>query len=373
MFKNLMVFVLNTWNWDVQAMEEPLGKEKFTPCTPTQVCSIGWVPPRGIENGPLVECINGQYLLVLQIEEKAVPSDVIKNRLHALCDQIERETGKRPGRKYQRELKEQVFLELLPHAFPRLKRVKLWINPKNKWLMTDSTSGKLAGTVTTMLCKTFDKLAIRELRTNTTPAMAMMDWLLNETHDDLSVDMNCRLKSENEIKTVISYFGKSLDTPEVIQYIKEGMQPEQLALTWRKRISFVLTDDLVIKRIQFRDIVFDASKDVDEDLFDSDAMIATGELLPLLEYLFTVLDGVQQQEWPDAIPNEDQDELYERAVELVQQSGKASISYVQRHLGIGYSRAARLMEAMEITSVVSPMDSSGCRKVIYESGRAVPA
>lgn len=46
------------------------------------------------------------------------------------------------------------------------------------------------------------------------------------------------------------------------------------------------------------------------------------------------------------------------------QYGRASISLVQRHLRIGYNRAARLVEQMERFGVVSPMDSSGSRKVL---------
>lgn len=57
------------------------------------------------------------------------------------------------------------------------------------------------------------------------------------------------------------------------------------------------------------------------------------------------------------------DPLYEDAVKIVQASGKASISLVQRHLRIGYNRAASLIEAMEGT-VVSPPADRGIREVL---------
>ncbi|WP_308494673.1 DNA translocase FtsK [Duganella lactea] len=57
------------------------------------------------------------------------------------------------------------------------------------------------------------------------------------------------------------------------------------------------------------------------------------------------------------------DPLYEQAVAVVQTNRRASISLVQRHLRIGYNRAARLLEAME-GSVVGPMQSNGNREVI---------
>jgi len=61
---------------------------------------------------------------------------------------------------------------------------------------------------------------------------------------------------------------------------------------------------------------------------------------------------------------DDVDALYDEAVAIVTQTGKASISYVQRRLKIGYNRAARMIEEMEATGVVSAMQSNGQREVL---------
>ena len=58
------------------------------------------------------------------------------------------------------------------------------------------------------------------------------------------------------------------------------------------------------------------------------------------------------------------DVLYDEAVQIVTESGKASISYVQRRLKIGYNRAARMVEQMEVSGVVSSMQSNGQRQVL---------
>jgi S-DNA-T family DNA segregation ATPase FtsK/SpoIIIE len=61
---------------------------------------------------------------------------------------------------------------------------------------------------------------------------------------------------------------------------------------------------------------------------------------------------------------EELDPLYDEAVAVVTETRKASISYVQRRLKIGYNRAARMIEEMETTGVVSLVQSNGSREVL---------
>ena len=66
--------------------------------------------------------------------------------------------------------------------------------------------------------------------------------------------------------------------------------------------------------------------------------------------------------------NAEADPLYDEAVAIVLKTRKPSISSVQRHLRIGYNRAARLIEAMEQAGIVSPMQNNGNREVIAPRG-----
>ena len=85
------------------------------------------------------------------------------------------------------------------------------------------------------------------------------------------------------------------------------------------------------------------------------------------QYVESVLEGPETGESEDGAldaPDGESDPLYDQAVAIVLKTRRASISLVQRHLRIGYNRAARLIEQMERSGLVSAMQSNGNRDVL---------
>jgi S-DNA-T family DNA segregation ATPase FtsK/SpoIIIE len=85
------------------------------------------------------------------------------------------------------------------------------------------------------------------------------------------------------------------------------------------------------------------------------------------QYVDSVLEGPETGEAEDGAldaPDGESDPLYDQAVAIVLKTRRASISLVQRHLRIGYNRAARLIEQMERSGLVSAMQSNGNRDVL---------
>jgi len=85
------------------------------------------------------------------------------------------------------------------------------------------------------------------------------------------------------------------------------------------------------------------------------------------DYIEGVLEGgtVDGEGGPDGEgASGEKDPMYDQAVEIVLKNRKASISLVQRHLKIGYNRAARLVEDMEKAGLVSAMSTNGQREIL---------
>ena len=145
MFKNLTVFRIGPdWAADLLQAEAALDKDRFVECGATQQQSAGWVAPRGPAEAPLLESIAGQWLLRLMVEQRVVPGAVVKRRTDEIADQLEQSTGRRPGRRQTKELKEQALLELLPQAFTKRASIGVWLSPTDRWLIVDTGSATLA-------------------------------------------------------------------------------------------------------------------------------------------------------------------------------------------------------------------------------------
>lgn len=297
MFKNLTVHRIGPeWSASLAQIEDSLSKARFTECGATQALSAGWVAPRGQAHGALVEAVGKQWLMSLMVEQKLLPGAVVKRRTDELAQRVEQQSGRKPGRKQTKELKEQAVLELLPMAFTKRAAYRVWLDPQQSLLMIDATSPARAGDVVTHLMKVLDGLSVAPLQTAQAAATAMADWLANgEPPAAFTVDRECELKSDDEQKSVVRYARHRLDTDEVRQHIGAGKRPTRLALTWQGRVSFTLTEAGQIKKLDFLDVVFEnhpGRADADA-AFDADAAIATGELVQLIPDLVEALGGEQ--------------------------------------------------------------------------------
>ena len=136
MFKSLIIYrIAPTWQADLAAVEEALARTPFTPCGPTQERSAGWVPPRGEAEGLFAESIGGQWTLRFMSEAKMLPASVLNRKVQEKADAIERETGRKPGKKEKQQFKDEAKLDLLPMAFTKQGGVWIWIDPTARFLV----------------------------------------------------------------------------------------------------------------------------------------------------------------------------------------------------------------------------------------------
>lgn len=298
MFKKINIFrvTVGTDQHDLAAMEAALDAARFNPCGATQDKSCGWTEPRGKAHGPLVESVNGQRILRFMTEVKTVPGAEIRKRADEAAAQIEAATGRKPGKKETKELREDARTALLPQAFARQKATMVWIDLERGLMITDASTAAGNDDLITSLVLHMPGTTVAPYNTAMTPQKLMSQWLLAPSPDDwpegFAVERSCELKSHDEDKSVVRLTRHHLLTDEVRKHIAEGKLPVSLACSWEGRIGFVLTDTLRMKKVEFLEGVFEktAAKD-GEDPFDSDVAISTGELRNFLPALIAALGG----------------------------------------------------------------------------------
>lgn len=292
-FKNVMVYKLGgAWTANAEQIEQALEAFRFEECGATQERSAGWVAPRGEAHGALVENIGGQYLLRLAVESKSVPASVVRRKADDKAREIEATTGRKPGKKELRDLREEAKQTLLPLAFTKRSATTVWIDPQARRLVVDAGSQSRADEIIDLLVKALDGFAVQELHTAQSPTASMSLWLsTQEPPPGFSIDRECELKATDASKAVVRYAHHALDIEEIRQHIAEGKLPTRLAMTWDERVSFVLTEGMQLRKLQFQDGVFEKTSREKEDNFDTDAAITTGEISRLLPDLLEALGG----------------------------------------------------------------------------------
>ena len=208
---------------------------------------------------------------------------------------IEEQQGFKPGRKQMKEIKEQVTDELLPRAFTIRSDTRVWIDPVNGWLVVDAGTAARADDVIKLLVKSVNRLPLRALRVRQSPVAAMTEWLVaDEAPYGFTVDQDTELRSTGETKATVRYVRHTLEAEDVRRHIASGKQCTRLALTWSDRVSFVLTEALTLKRIAALDVIKEGEDGMsrnDDERFDGDMMLMTGELGRMMTALVEALGG----------------------------------------------------------------------------------
>ena len=304
MFKNALLYRIGPWEPPSSAeIESRLDTGRFVECGASQLESAGWVEPRGEKNGVLMEGVGGQLILKLCIERKAVPSQVVKNTLEQQLEKIEADTGRRPKGKKARELKEDIVHGLLPRAFPKRSTTTVWIDPRAKLVTVGVGSVKAADRIVSMLVELLGGgITLTLLQTETSAGTAMAEWLkTREAPPGFTIDRECELKQPDSEKSTVRYARHTLDIEEVGEHIAQGKLPTQLAMTWNSRVSFVLTEAMTIKKIKLLDVALEGAGSTggkEDNGFDADVAITTGELGQLIPDLINALGGELARDKP---------------------------------------------------------------------------
>lgn len=292
-FKNLVVYRLPAdWSVAPAELEEKLAQRALQPCGTFDMLSRGWVHASAAER--FVHTTHGQHLIALGVEQKLLPASIVRQVATDRAKVIEQQQGFPVGRRQMRELKERVLEELRARALTRRRITRAWIDPTNGWLVVDAAGAPRAEELIETLRDTLGSLAVQLIETERSPSAAMSAWVaLGDAPLRFTIDQDLELQAADQSKATIRYTRYPLEAREVRQHLNAGMYATRLGLTWNDRISFVLTEKLQLKRLEFLAMDQTSAQDAsqpDQELaaqeqFEIDFMLMAGELNQLLAEL----------------------------------------------------------------------------------------
>jgi recombination associated protein RdgC len=294
-FKNLYLFKLNSeFSHTAEQLHEALGKKSFTPCSAGQRESTGWTAPLGKNSQSLTHAANGYLLITMARQEKILPAAVIREELEERVDDIQRKEKRKVSRAEKKDLREEIEFELLPRAFARTQKFDAWIDPRNGWLVVNTSSPARAESLTELLRESIGSLPSSLPELEVPAIITMTTWLKNEkTPTPFRLGNECELKSQDEDKSIASFRKHDLISDEIKSNLDANKMATKLGLEWDEKISFVLTEDFQIKKLKFLDVLSDKLDEEDpqshEEHIDIEFALMTGEVSRLLADLVRVL------------------------------------------------------------------------------------
>jgi len=261
LYRNLTLFRFSeNVGKELGRLEEALLDHQLRPCGSMEMGTVGFVPPVGRgEEAPLAHTVNGATLLVIGAETKLLPAAVVNDELQRRVQKIAEEEGRKVGGRERKRIKEDVLTELVPRAFVRSSRLSAYADQADGWLVVNTSSRKTAENALTHIREALGSFPAVPLAPEEGPRVLMTDWLANG-----NLPAGLTLGSEVELRDPATSTGgiwrgrrDDLDSEEVKEHLRNGKQVFQLGLVFDERMSFVLDEDLVVRKLKFLDVVID--------------------------------------------------------------------------------------------------------------------
>lgn len=294
-FKNARIFQLpDDFSIDTDELSGKLSDDALKPCGPQDAASQGWISPFSLHNDELYCLQSGEAQLFTQaIEEKILPAAVVNQQLQDKVSQIRSDTGNKPGRKQQSDMKQEILFDLLPQAFTKLKKMGAYIDNTHKIMVVDSSSQNPAENLVSQLRQTLGSFKATAFGESSAMATVLTKWITDgHAEGGLEFGSNLVLETLDEAKSVIRAKNVNYLTDEMQRHIDNGYLVTQIGMVYNDRIEFTLTHDFAVKSIKFTDLVLDQLEhetiESEEQLLDSRFTLMSLELKELYATLFNI-------------------------------------------------------------------------------------
>lgn len=299
-FRNLTLFRFPT-SLDLDALEDQLGAFPLKPVGALELSSRGFVSPFGRDAEALSHRRDDAIWLTVGGEDKLLPAAVVNDLLAKKLAEVEEQEGRRPGGRARKRMKEDLVHELLPRAFVRPSRTDAMLDLGHGLCIVDSSSRKSAEAVVSEIRRALGSFPALPVNAEVAPRSVLTGWIAGEPlPEGLSLGEECELKDAAEHGAVVKCQRQDLQGEEIANHLEAGKQVTRLALTLDDHVSFVLGEDLVVRKLKFLDGAVDQLEGGERDDVRAELDARFALMAAELRRLFTILEPALKLSKADA-------------------------------------------------------------------------
>lgn len=292
-FRNLTLFRFPT-SLDFTDLESRLAAVRLKPVGVLELSSRGFVSPFERDGQVLSHRVADAIWLTVGGEDKLLPGAVVNDLLAKKLAQMEQKEGRKPGGRARKRLKEDLVHELLPRAFVRPSRTDALLDLEHGLCVVDTSSRKNAEAVVSEIRQALGSFPALPLNAEVAPRSVLTGWIAGEPlPEGLSLGDECELKDAADKGAVVKCQRQELTGEEIGKHLEAGKQVTRLALTLDDHVSFVLGEDLVLRKFKLLDGAVDQLESTERDdvraELDARFALMAGELKRLFSVLAPAL------------------------------------------------------------------------------------
>lgn len=295
MFRNLRLYRLQSpWPETEEALSERLAEAAFKPCGPFSEQSSGWESPTGRDADPFCRRVGGCDLLSLRRQTRLLPAAAINEVLPGRIAEFEARMGREASRKDRRQLRDDVYGELLPKALLRSQRVRGFHLASEELIAIDASSPARAELFLDQLRLALGTLVVRPLSFRQPVAGLLMQTLLGQGPRELQVGRECRMQDPAAAKSSVQWLDMDLADDNARKLVRDGLKLQRLGVEFDGVLSCVIDQDAAFRKIRVPGS--DAAEIGDEDplaRLDAEFVMLTGSMRRLLTVLKQALNGYE--------------------------------------------------------------------------------
>lgn len=264
-FRNLTIFRFPD-GLDLGDLEEKLSAQPLKPVGALDLTSRGFIPPMGRDATAFTHPVDDAAWIAVGGEDKLLPSAVVNDMLAKRLAEVEEKEGRRPGSRMRKRMKEDLVHELLPRAFVRPVRTDAMVDLREGLCIVDASSRKSAEAVVSEIRNALGSFPALPLNAEVAPRAVMTGWIAGEPlPEGLSLGEECELKDAMDGGAIVRCQHQDLSVDEIAKHLEAGKQVTKLALVLDDCVSFVLGEDLVIRKLKFLEGAVDRIEGIEAD------------------------------------------------------------------------------------------------------------